>query len=211
MKRLRLTHLLPAVFLALPLTVGRADEPEHRWIREFRRQGPPLTRRVAFVIDVSGSMRGEPISLGKREILTILSLFADDGYFKIYAFDEEVREFRSDWTPLPDREAVTEAAEWLSQFSGSGNTALASGVISALKNEAEELAIVLVTDGEPTGDEAAHRASVSTANKKRDTPVPIHVIGVFELEPRGDEFLSRVATENSGAYVVHQRRRLAMH
>ena len=52
MKRRLLTHMLPAVFLALPLAIGRADEQEHRWVREFRRQGPPLTRHVAFVIDV---------------------------------------------------------------------------------------------------------------------------------------------------------------
>ncbi len=205
-----------SILLALGLaafgltTAGHADE-SFRWSREWKREGPPLTKRVAFVFDVSGSMRGDPIAFGKREIVTILSLFADDGYFKIHAFDDEVRGFRREWTALPDRDAVDEAADWLARFRGSGNTALAAGVLAALADPSEDLAIVLVTDGEPTGDEVGHLGLIREANARRAVPAPIHVIGVFELDPAGSPFLGTIAEENHGSYVAYERRRLTMH
>lgn len=182
------------------------DEPTI-WKRTWRVEAVPLTKRIAIVLDVSGSMRGEPIGIARDEILRVLSLFPDDGHVKLYAFSDDVLCLRDEWSDMPDGELLDAAEVWLHGFSGAGNTALADAVVAALGNEDEDLTVLLITDGEPTGEMVDHLARMAGANGARARRAPVHVIGVLETDQRdiAKGFLEAVAKQNGGGLLLIEK------
>lgn len=177
-----------------------------RWAREWVREGPPLTKHLAIVVDVSGSMRGDPHALARREVATVLSLFADEGWVKVYAFDDEVEQMQEAWAELPDEDLARRIDAWLLARPGSGNTNLAAGIAAALAEPEEDLTVLLVSDGEPSGCEEAHLAWIGRAQAARDRVAPIHVIGVAEDEDGWEEgpraFLRAIAKDSGGGLLL---------
>lgn len=70
-------------------------------------------KEVVFVIDTSGSMRGDPIENVKRALLASLSNLNPQDTFNIMAFSGEVRPF-SQSMELATEEAIVKATEWVS-------------------------------------------------------------------------------------------------
>lgn len=208
--------LLMAIFaagVACGVALGDDDAAAVEWEATWVRRGPPITKRIAIVLDASGSMRGAPIERARAELVTILSLFPDDGYVKAYAFDDGAHELDGGWRQLPDAEVLNEIAAWLAGFDGAGNTNLAAGLRAALANPEDDVSVIVVTDGEVSGGNEIALDKVADAQKARAVgPAPIHVIAVHELEATDDALaLEReLAERNDGGLVVlAARRRLA--
>jgi len=109
-------------------------------------------KNVIFVVDTSGSMDGDKIT----EAMEAFRLFAgqptDEMRMKVIAFQTNSVWWKSEWTKLPDANAIQEAAAWLKgvQLSGElgGGTSPIPSLRDALKDPEPELAVVLISDGQ---------------------------------------------------------------
>lgn len=215
--RARLLVALLAACLLPALALAQDDEPAParpiRWKREVIHEGAPVTKRIAFVVDVSGSMNGPPQAAALAEVERVLSLFPDDGWMKVVSFSDVARVFDASalglrfdasdtecacdaagWLRLPSETLAHEAALWLSSHGSSGSTDLIAGLRAALDHVEDDLSVVLVHDGEPNGGRAENlprvvgmaRAWARERFGEDAAPLPIHIIGInpsFDAEP----------------------------
>ena len=189
---------LLALVAALLCAASVANAGDLVWERDWAVEPKhPLPDHLVFVVDVSSSMRGDPAGAAVREVATILSLFADDGWVRLYAFSTAGNLKRYDsgrWQKLPSLDVVEAVCAWFEELGVGGNTALGEAVTIALR-ETEGLeggvAMIVVTDGDPDGGGEDDLAAIAAAQKQRlvdiaearsgtIAPVPIHVIGIRE-------------------------------
>lgn len=130
------------------------------------REGFRLTDRIAFVVDVSGSMKGK-LDQAIDSVMMILG-GSDDCQATLYTFTDSAvrwpgrpekcrhdegqpctrRCVREGWARFPER--LEEARDWLHSFQASGGTQPESAVRAALDLQVPGLVVVLVSDGEFT-------------------------------------------------------------
>ncbi|XP_062087837.1 uncharacterized protein LOC133794562 isoform X2 [Humulus lupulus] len=107
-------------------------------------------KEVVFVIDTSGSMRGDPIENVKNALLASLSNLNPQDTFNIIAFSGEVRLF-SPSMELATDESILKATEWVhTNLVANGVTNILLPMEQALKLLAESDSIpfiFLITDG----------------------------------------------------------------
>lgn len=136
--------------------------------KEILVQGAPVTKRLAIILDASGSMQGAPLAQATREIATILSLFPDDGYFKVFVFaggltatydgasaglrcgnDDLSEADERGWIKLPNLAVFEKAIAWVGSLRGEGGTNPIEAVkIACLEAPLGDLCLLMVTDGE---------------------------------------------------------------
>ena len=119
----------------------------------------PLSNRVLFLVDVSGSMSGFKFDRACSAVLEISSQPTDDMQFALLAFDDVTRRwpgFKDEegseelpwgWATLPSEEALERSTRWLSTQTPQGGTRLIQALKSAMAEDRERLSIVLVSDG----------------------------------------------------------------
>ncbi len=200
---MKFRRVIPILLAAL-LSLGAA---EPTWKRTFMRRGSPLTKRFALVLDASGSMRGRPIQLGRQELVAILGFAGDDGWVRAYRFGDTHEDFGG-WRRLPDAELMRDIDAWLS-VEGTGSTYMIPAMEAALSNEQSNLSVVLVTDGNSSETNEAVLEAITAAQKRRKQgPVPIHVIAVWETPPNAFSvsLVEKIAEQNGGALVAWRLR-----
>lgn len=69
-------------------------------------------KRVVFLVDISGSMKGAPIENVKKAMVASLSKLNQDDFFNIIAFNGEIYLFSSSME-LATPEALRQAGEWM--------------------------------------------------------------------------------------------------
>ncbi len=211
--------LAPAAITPTPTS---ARDGEVRWTREVVVKGAPVTKRLAVCLDATGSMHGAPFEKAMREVLTVLSLFPDDGQLKVYAFRNgevhsqgpgtrlifhgyapSIKVWRDVWTPMPDEEALRDLARWMAKDVGcSGNTDLAIAIDRAVENPEEDLSILLVSDGQHHAGDATPMLD-HLATKARDRGVPLHTICVTtDGSEWGVNEMVEIAKRTGGTCVV---------
>ena len=181
-----------------------------------------VTRRIAFVIDVSGTMSGNEMRKAREIIEFNLRQFPDDGLFKIYAFSDNVDVFNGDtvgyeratdrnpdteadengWIRMPNFEVLDKASAWLCKFSGSGNTYIESGVKQAMdENPEDDLSVVLISDGDATNFDTVVLGKISGWAKARK--IVVHAICIGWLKSgnsTGEMLMSDIAKATGGSY-----------
>ena len=217
-RRLHLLYVIVLCLLCGAAAVAAADpddrpaerEEPPRWSRTWVRRGATVTRRIAAVLDVSGSMRGDPLAYGRQEILKIAGLFPDDGWIRVYRFGDRAEAHPLGWCRLPDAEVLRELADWLA-VEGVGSTRLGAGVVAALGNEQSDLSVILVSDGDASDRHDDTLAMIRVAQKARKQgPAPVHIIAVWETEPHeaDRELLTAISKEWGGAMVAWSKARV---
>jgi Ca-activated chloride channel family protein len=152
---------------------------------------PVASRRIAFVLDRSGSMAGAPIEQARRALRACLGALADRDVFGIVAFDNSIEFFQKDLV-YANRENRAEAKTFLNGIDARGGTELASAVEATARffNEGGGDIIVL-TDGQVFGtDPILARA--------RSMGVRIHCLGIGSAGR--DRFLSQLAEQTGGTF-----------
>jgi hypothetical protein len=164
---------------------------------------PSASRRLAILIDRSGSMRGEPIAQARRAAEACLSALGPDDRFVLAAFENSTEVFEptqsscvewNDVLPAERRLAAATAenrkaaAAWLEGIDARGGTELAKGftTVASLVTGGD---VLVLTDGQVMG------ASAILA-EARAAKVRIHTLGIGSASQ--DRFLAQLASASGG-------------
>jgi len=126
-------------------------------------------RDVTFVVDVSGSMRGEKLQQAKAAGRRILSSLGRGDRFRMIDFSTDVRDFRDGWTPATEAN-IGAARRYLDNLTAEGSTNISGALEEALAAEPATgrlPLVVFVTDGEPTVGERSPDAIAARVGRRR--------------------------------------------
>ncbi|KAJ4831681.1 hypothetical protein Tsubulata_042309, partial [Turnera subulata] len=147
-----------------------------------------FTKEVIFMIDISGSMKGEPLEAAKNALLSSLSNLSPQDSFNIIAFNGETHSYSSSMEPA-SQEAILKATQWLNHnLIADGGTNILLPIKQAIRLVAETTKsiplIFLITDGSVEDErEICNFLKTSLAN--------------------GGPFSPRVCTFGIGTYCNH--------
>ncbi|MBV6520177.1 MAG: hypothetical protein MNPFHGCM_00282 [Gemmatimonadaceae bacterium] len=135
-------------------------------------QGRTTPRDVTFVVDVSGSMRGDKLRQAKAAGRQLLSSLGRIDRFRLIDFSTDVREFREGWTPATDA-SIAAALRYLENLVAEGSTNISGALEEALDSHTIDgrlPLVVFVTDGEPTvGERSPESIAARVARLRGDT------------------------------------------
>ncbi|OGC75972.1 MAG: hypothetical protein A2Z27_05080 [candidate division Zixibacteria bacterium RBG_16_50_21] len=155
-----------------------------------------LPKNVVFILDSSGSMRGEKIKQAKEALLFCLGNLNPQDEFNLIDFDDQVRMFSE--TSLPaSRQELKRARRFVEQIEAEGGTNIAGALKSGLESFGEGLNyLIFLTDGLPTVGERNVDRILSEVSSLNSTKVRIFDFGVgYDVNTY---FLDKLALENSG-------------
>ncbi|BDI31109.1 marine proteobacterial sortase target protein [Capsulimonas corticalis] len=145
-------------------------------------------RKIAFVVDRSGSMQGVPMTQAKRAVEACLAALAPEDKFALVAFDDRV-ETSNDRLVAPTASERAKAAKFLSHVHARGGTELAAGFAAGAKIVGEGGFVLVVTDGQVMGTEEI----LAQARKQN---VRIFCLGIGSASQ--DRFLALLAEATGG-------------
>ncbi len=174
-----------------------------------RREGLP--RDVIFVLDTSGSMRGDRKLEQAIEALDFgLSTLGGRDRFALVTYNSSIRAWRDELMSA-DRRTVTEAREYIRQLAAEGGTNIEGALTASLDFASESVEengdgshltyVVFLTDGLPTVGETEPDALLEQASEGLPRSVRLFTWGVgYDVN---SFLLDRLATEHGGhsAYV----------
>ena len=153
----------------------------------------PLT--LVVVMDVSGSMLGEPLDKAKAAAATFVGQFGEADRFSLVKFDHEI-ELVHDFTT--DKDAIIGAINGLSPR---GDTALYDVIadsVTQLKDVQGRRAIILLSDGRDT---ASTRNTADSAIAMAGTDsIPVYILGL-DSEQFTPEIMEQISTRTGGDYL----------
>jgi HEAT repeat protein len=187
------------------------------------------SRRVLFVVDISGSMREAGVAEGstkeeeaKKELLRCIRSLGPGSAFGVFAFCDTVQKWKPGILRVSD-EARKEAAAWIDALSSANSTntyaALEEGFRISVADPRNDMGedyglfpdtIFLLTDGAPTTPEGKHEDAKGVPEWQkvldgvrswnREGRVVVHAVGVgLQINAA---FLRRLAEENGGTFVT---------
>lgn len=162
---------------------------------------PIFAQRLVFVIDTSGSMRGERILAAKRDLMDAIGKLDDKAWFTVIAFNVGTEAWQSKLVQATPQ-AKRAAANWVESRQLGLGTASYDALDHALRFDAE--AIYFLTDGAPFGGKIVDPAQIVMAitQQNRVRRESIYAIGIG-VGPAGnlfDSFLKALSDENYGIY-----------
>lgn len=174
-----------AAFGLAVLTHRAAGEPGYFLLRisprvELDAQAA-LAKDIAFVVDVSGSMKGEKIAQLRRALKFCVQSLAAEDRFNIYTFSTDVRPFRDGLVPAEAdiTQAATEFADKLEAVGGTNiHAALAAALAANPGDASRPYLIVFMTDGMPTVEVTEPQAILDAVARGNTAGVRLHVLGI---------------------------------
>ncbi len=147
-------RLAPAALVLAVALVARGSET----LEVVVPAAGPLSSRVVFLVDASGSMTPGRVAEAIRACLLILETPTDSLEVRVLAFRGVVHVWPglggegvpAGWTALPHGDALGAVSAWLGGLGGNGTTAAAPALRQALLTPRAKLSVVLITDGEFT-------------------------------------------------------------
>ncbi|NUO49510.1 MAG: VWA domain-containing protein [Polyangiaceae bacterium] len=161
-------------------------------------------REVLFVVDVSGSMAGQPLALSKRTLALALSKLRPTDTFDVLTFSNGTgRAFEA---PRPANEAsISEALAFVDRMQAGGGTFFVDAIGSALSPQTGDSDrhryVFFVTDGFVSADDLILRETrkLVQAFEKAGRKAKVFTLGVGPAPNRA--LLSSIAQEGKGAAV----------
>lgn len=159
----------------------------------------PKPREVVFLLDRSGSMGGWKMVAARRALARMVDTLLDQDQFALLAFDSTVEHAphaKDALIPATNRDRW-QMLEWLGKIDARGGTELAPALEGALKlfsaTGANERHLVVVTDGQVSGEDAVLRRVSQMAGKNMPR---IFTVGIDQAVNGG--FLKRLADLGRG-------------
>jgi Mg-chelatase subunit ChlD len=156
-------------------------------------------RDVVVVLDRSGSMGGWKIVAARRAAARIVDMLDAGDRFCVVGFDDRIERPR-DWSTLveaSDRNRFA-AVSWLGSLEARGGTEMAQPLMEgagllAMSEEGRRATLVLVTDGQITGEDHVLRSL-----QPRLGATTVHCVGIDRAVNAG--FLERLARHGRGRF-----------
>jgi len=162
-----------------------------------------LAKDIIFILDSSGSMKGDKMKQAKEALLFCLRSLNATDRFNIVDFDDQVRVF-SEGMKSATSANLKEAEQFVEQIEAEGGTNIAGALetgLNQLSSGRLNYAIFL-TDGLPTVGITNVDEILAIAKRSNDTRVKIFDFGVgYDVNTH---LLDKLAEQNSGAsdYVI---------
>ena len=162
-----------------------------------------LAKDIIFILDSSGSMKGDKMKQAKEALLFCLRSLNPSDRFNIVDFDDQVRLF-SEGMKSATASNLKDAEQFVEQIEDEGGTNIAGALetgLNQLSSGRLNYAIFL-TDGLPTIGVTSVDEILAMAKRANDTRVKIFDFGVgYDVNTH---LLDKLAEQNSGAsdYVV---------
>ena len=183
------------------------------------RVNQPAPRDVVFLLDRSGSMGGWKITAARRGISRLVDSLLPADRFQVIAFDDKLDAFSTNgkslapsWQMAIDANRY-EATRWLSKIESRGGTEMGLAIERGLKAYAGDdsarpagrsLAMVLVTDGQITGEDSILRLLGSIPEQRRPR---LYCLGIDRAV--NASVLQRIAAFTGGSFeLVESEKRL---
>jgi Mg-chelatase subunit ChlD len=161
--------------------------------------------QVAYILDISGSMQGEPLKLAKEALKTAIKyLNIQEDAFYMLAFNNGVVLYANNPTATPmTKSKETEVKNHIEGWGAGGGTNL-MGSIDRAFSLPKINTILLISDGQPsTGitDPGRIRSRIRSLNN-RPVKVKIHTVAISAVETRtsGSDLLEAIAKETKGKF-----------
>ena len=166
-----------------------------------------VPKDIVFVIDESGSMRGDKIVQAKDALKLILQQLHEEDRFTIVPFSTHVRKF-SQLLKVANSSNIIDATRYVDGIRASGGTNINQALLDALnilrntaKSESVKV-IVFLTDGKPTSgvtgeDDIVN--NVRNANVEHEVDARIFAFGVgYNVNTH---LLDKISSQNHGATI----------
>lgn len=175
--------------------------------------GRIYSEKIAFLFDVSGSMRagtdmqGTRAEIAFKQLIDVLeNQLTPKTYFNIIAFSEDVLPLKKRLTKAKPS-AVKSAKKWVQKLAVGGETNV-YGALKAAFEDRDVDTIYLLSDGVPTVGEESIPELIQreVAKWNRDRRIIINCIGFFPGDAKNQDkaeartFLLRLAEQNEGFY-----------
>ncbi len=157
-----------------------------------------LSKDIIFILDSSGSMKGDKMKQAKEALLFCLRSLNPGDRFNIVDFDDQVHVFSEGMKPATSAN-LRDAEQFVEQIEAEGGTNIAGALetgLNQLSSERLNYAIFL-TDGLPTVGNTNVDEVLAMAKRANDTRVKIFDFGVgYDVNTH---LLDKLAEQNSGA------------
>lgn len=187
-----------ATFKFPPLVNGKLPDKEIVDEHTPSYYGIPIcAKRVAFVIDTSGSMRGAPLMRAKQELISAISRLPPEVNFSIVVFNTTIRVWQPRMVPATE-DFRNQAIQTVLAQEATGQTASYDALEAAFLLEPE--VIFFLSDGAPTIGKVVSPPEIvlAMAQGNKTRRVSIHTIAVGN-ENRPDGPLSNFMKALAGA------------
>jgi len=157
---------------------------------------PVAGKRVAFVIDISGSMRGERLTALKRQMWDTTNSLPNDSEFLLVAFHSDVVTLSDQATWLASsKQNKAQASVWINALESSGGTQPWAAFEIVYSMTPLPDAIYFLTDG--AFDTVV--ADQIFASHKRRLGCPVHCITL--IDKSAEDIMKQIAQDTGGHYV----------
>lgn len=166
----------------------------------------PVTKHILFVVDVSGSMRGDKFTQACQAVMDVGGQPVDEMFIGVVAFSDQTKRWpgvpdegvAEGWAKMPSAEALGAAQGFLHGLGAGGDTLVIPALAQALSDPQESLTVVLVSDGifqREQPDKIIE--ALKRAQEARKDPAVVICYGVGAEQ----ETLKRIGTEGRGGYL----------
>jgi Ca-activated chloride channel family protein len=165
-----------------------------------------IDKDVIFVLDTSGSMRGEKIEQARSAIEYCLGQLNPGDRFNIVTFGTGVTSFRD--APVPrSAETLAAASEFVEDIVAKGLTNISGALSRALASQPQKgrpRIMIFLTDGTPTSGEMSPEKIVAGVKEANTSQTRVFVVGVgHDVNVHLLDKLAE-ATDGSSEYIAPQ-------
>ena len=213
-----------ALIAVLPIAAALADDEPKKdlkrdvdgaeWVVEAEF---PLTNRVIFIVDISGSMRGDKWEKAFRWVTQQVMSETDEMQFAVIAFDEKSYRWEGipepdlpepvppEWAALPSAIAGNFAAEWLHERFTGGNTSIGPALTNAFAEKREKISIVIVSDGQFSENlEQVEKLVTALDAKRAEMGFGRPIVLCYGFSTEESDRMARIAELTEGGYKLYR-------
>jgi Ca-activated chloride channel family protein len=155
-----------------------------------------LRKEIIFILDTSGSMRGEKIRQAKGALTFCLNSLNSNDRFNIIDFDDQIRSFKEGLVRAT-RENIKEALGFVEKREAEGGTNINEALLTGLRqidSENKASLVIFLTDGLPTVGVTDVGNILRNVKEDNKTGARIFVFGVgYDVNAH---FLDKLAQDN---------------
>jgi len=154
------------------------------------------SKNIIFILDTSGSMKGEKIRQAKGALSFCLNSLNEGDRFNVIDFDDQIRTFKTGLVRA-QKENIREALSFVDKCEAEGGTNINDALLTGLEQIEEASGasfIIFLTDGLPTVGQTDINTILKNVKGANQSSTRIFVFGVgYDVNTR---LLDRVAQDN---------------